>query len=83
MPAQVEMAPRAARAVPHAPSAALMADAGEFAAAVARVWPRPHTAYFNAEAARRRLAGLIADRAGQDGYALAEALETWSLKRLS
>jgi hypothetical protein len=82
MPAQVELAALPARAIPHAPNAALAADAGVFAPAIARVWPRPHTAYFNAEAPRRRLAGLIADRAKAAPAALAEALETWSLKRL-
>ncbi|MDX2276255.1 MAG: hypothetical protein NW206_12460 [Hyphomonadaceae bacterium] len=82
MPAQVELAALPARASPHAPNAALADDAGVFAPAIARVWPRPHTAYFNAEAPRRRLAGLIADRAREAPGALAEALETWSLKRL-
>lgn len=83
MPAQVELAALPARAMPHAPNAALADDAGVFAPAIARVWPRPHTAYFNAEAPRRRLAGLIADRARVAPAALAEALETWSLKRLA
>jgi hypothetical protein len=82
MPAQVELAALPARAIPHAPNAALAADAGVFAPAIARVWPRPHAAYFNAETPRRRLAGLIADRAKVMPAALAEALETWSLKRL-
>lgn len=83
MPSQVELAPRQARAQPHAPNAALVADAGAYAHAVARVWPRPHAAYFNAEPARRRLSGLIADLAGERAYGLAEALETWSLRRLA
>lgn len=83
MPAYVELAALPARAIPHAPNAALAADAGVFAPAIARVWPRPHTAYFNAEAPRRRMAGLIADRARIAPAALSEALETWSLKRLA
>lgn len=83
MPARVELAALPARASPHAPSAALTADAGAFAPAIARVWPRPHAAYFNAEPARRRLAGLIADRVRAEPHALAEPLETWSLKRLA
>lgn len=87
MPALVELAPRTARADPFAPSAALAADAGALAPAVARVWPRPHAAYFAAEPARRRLACLVAARLNaaadpRDMRALAEALETWSLKRI-
>lgn len=83
MPAQVQLAPRVARADAHAPSAALIADAGPFARAVARVWARPHAAYFAFEPPRRRLAGLAAERAHGDLGALAEALETWSLKRIA
>lgn len=83
MPAQVELAPRPARALPHAPSAALIADAGELAPAIARVWPRPHAPYLTADPARRRLAALVAHRAYGDLGALAEPLETWSLKRIA
>lgn len=82
MPAIVELAPRLARADPYAPSAALVADAGALAPAIARVWPRPHAEYLTAEPARRRLACLIAARTVGDPRALAEPLETWSLKRL-
>jgi len=87
MPALVELAPRTARADPYAPSAALAADAGALAPAVARVWPRPHAAYFAAEPARRRLACLVAARLNaaadpREMRVLAEALETWSLKRI-
>ncbi|WP_395644594.1 hypothetical protein [Terricaulis sp.] len=82
MPAIVELAPRAARAVPHAPNAALVEDAGALATAIGRVWPRPHTAYFAFEPARRKLAGIVAHRAYGDLGALAEPLETWSLKRI-
>ncbi|GAN00256.1 hypothetical protein U91I_03921 [alpha proteobacterium U9-1i] len=88
MPAIVELAPRPARADRYAPSAALVADAGALAPAIARVWPRPHAPYFAAEPARRRLACLIAARltapvGGREMAAFAEALETWSLKRLA
>ena len=83
MPSHVELAPRAARAPAHAPNAALTQDAGPLAFAIARVWPRPHTAYFGFEPARRRMAGVIADRAGPEAFRRAEALETWSLKRLA
>jgi|CXWL01.1.fsa_nt_gi hypothetical protein len=88
MPAIVELAPRVARADPYAPSAALVADAGALAPAVARVWPRPHAPYLTAEPARRRLACLVAARLNApadpaDLRALADALETWSLKRLT
>lgn len=82
MPARVDLAPRPARANAHAPSAALIADAGPLAPAVARLWPRPHAPYLTAEPARRRLAALVADRAYGDLGAIAEALETWSLKRI-
>lgn len=83
MPSQVELAPLSARALPHAPSAALTADAGTLALAVARVWPRPHTAYFNAEAPRRRVAAFVASRLGAGApRSLAEPLETWSLRRI-
>ncbi len=87
MPAIVELAPRPARAVPYAPNAALVADAGPLAGAVARVWPRPHTAYFAAEPPRRKAAAIVAARINapvseRDMAELAEALETWSLKRI-
>lgn len=87
MPAIVELAPRPARAVPYAPNAALVADAGPLAGAVARVWPRPHTAYFAAEPPRRRAAAIVAARINapvseRDMADLATALETWSLKRI-
>lgn len=82
MPSIVEMAPREARAVPTAPNAALIADAGPLAFAVARVWPRPHAPYFAAEPPRRRLMGLVADRARGELAALPEPLETWSLRRI-
>lgn len=82
MPSMVELAPAAARAVPTAPSAALIADAGPLAYAIARLWPRPHAPYFAAEPARRRLMGLVADRARGDFAALIEPLETWSLRRI-
>jgi hypothetical protein len=82
MPSIVELAPRAARALPTAPSAALIADAGPLAHAVARVWPRPHAPYFAAEPARRRLAGVVAEHAYGDIGALAEPLAHWSLRRI-
>lgn len=81
MPSHVELAPLHARAQPHAPSAALLEEAGALAFAVARVWPRPHAGYFALEPARRRLAGFIAERAGV--RASAEALASWSFKRLA
>lgn len=62
------------------PSAALVADAGAFAPAIARVFPRPHRAYFDAEPPRRRAAQLVAARA--DPRELSEALQYWSLRRL-
>src|SRR5512147_404881 len=82
MPSMVDMAPREARAVATAPNAALIADAGPLASAVARVWPRPHAPYFAAEPPRRRLMGLVADRARGEFAALPEPLETWSLRRV-
>ncbi len=66
----------------HMPSGALLAEAGEFAHAVARVYPRPHAAYFAAEPARQRLMALIADRARGSFEALREPLSVWSLRRL-
>lgn len=83
MPSHVELAPRTTRADPFTPSAALVADAGAFAPAIARVWPRPHAAYFAAEPARRHLARLIAGwGAATDARALADALQHWALRRI-
>ncbi|MGE3931261.1 MAG: hypothetical protein AB7G05_13950, partial [Hyphomonadaceae bacterium] len=82
MPAQTELA-RLARPIPHVPNAALSADAGMYAPHIARVWPRPHAPYFAAEPARRRLACLAAQGAPGETRALADALETWSLKRIA
>lgn len=87
MPAQVVLAPRDPRALPHAPSAALIADAGPLAPAVARVWPRPHTAYLTAEPARRKAAAIVVARLQTPASPaqmreLTHALETWSLKRI-
>ena len=82
MPTQTEIPPRAACAHRHAPNAALQDIAGVYAVAVARVWPRPHAAYFAADPARRHLAHLIAHQARGDFADLAEALEYWSLRRL-
>lgn len=82
MPTQTEIAPRAARAHPRSPNAALVDAAGAFSVAVARVWARPHAAYFVADGARRHAIHLIAHAAGERAGLLAEALETWSLRRL-
>lgn len=87
MPAQVTLAPRDPRALPHAPSAALIADAGPLAQAVARVWPRPHAAYLAAEPARRKAAAIVVARLQTPASPaqmreLTDALETWSLKRI-
>lgn len=83
MTSRIELAPHAARAdLRHMPTDALAIDAGGFANAVARIFPRPHAAYFAAEPARRRLMCLVAVRAA-DPHALAEPLSTWSLKRIA
>jgi hypothetical protein len=65
-----------------APLGALLSEAGEFAHAIARVYPRPHSAYFAAELSRRRLMALIAERARGEFDRLREPLAVWSLKRL-
>lgn len=66
------------------PSDALTADAGDYAPAIARVWPRPHAPYMAADTGRRRLIALIASRAGVDrAHQLAEPLEAWSARRLT
>jgi hypothetical protein len=84
MPTLVESAPRRGADDASAPNAKLLADAAEFANAVARVWPPPHRGYFEADLPRRALAQLVAARAApQEARALAEPLETWSLKRIA
>src|SRR5688572_2596637 len=82
MPAIVDMGVRDARADPRTPSAALIADAGAFAASLARVWPRPHAGYFALPVERRHLARLIV-RWGEGDFAqLREAMQFWAIKRI-
>jgi hypothetical protein len=64
------------------PSEALYADAGVYASAAARVFARPHAAYFQADLARRRLIQLVAAQE-KASPALAEALATWSARRIA
>jgi hypothetical protein len=66
----------------HAPNAALCADAGAYAPAVARIFPRPHAPYFAAEPPRRRAAQLIAASTREEPARLREPLQFWSLRRL-
>lgn len=82
MPSQAVLAARLASADPFAPSAALVADAGACAAKLARIWPRPHAGYFNAEPARRHLARVVVERARVDAADLAEPLAFWSARRV-
>lgn len=82
MPSIAETRADQARAF-DAPSRALIDHAGEYASAIARVFPRPHAEFFAAEGARRHLIGLIAHRARGDFAALREPLAFWSLKRLA
>jgi hypothetical protein len=83
MSSRVVLAPRAARQDSFTPTDALRADAGVYAPAVARIFPRPHAAYFAAEPARRRAIRLIADRGPvRDAADLAEPLATQSMRRL-
>lgn len=64
------------------PSAALTADAGEFAPAIARVWARPHAPYFAADRPRRRLIQIVAGEGRAAPEALGEALAYWSARRV-
>ena len=73
---------RAARAREHKASSALQKDAGQFAPFVARVFPRPHAQYFQADEPRRRAMQIIAARANTTAEELYEPLQFWSLKRL-
>lgn len=73
-------APLRAAAI-YTPNDALQRDAGSLAASVARVLPRPHAAYFESDAGRRRLiAYLCALDLVKTGDA--DALATWSMRRL-
>ncbi len=82
MPAMAKSAVRrAATTAIASPNDALMRDAPGFAAAIAAIWPRPHTPYFEADRPRRLLVAWLA-RAQNLGPEAAEACETWSLRRL-
>ncbi|WP_374472961.1 hypothetical protein [Phenylobacterium sp.] len=63
------------------PSSLLKLVAGEFAAAVDRLWPAPHTPFLTAPAARRHLA-CVALAIGRDLAGRAEALLAERLRRL-
>jgi hypothetical protein len=71
-----------ARANAHTPNDALQADAGAFATDVARVFARPHTPYFEADAARRRLIQILATRVTPSPQ-VTEAFARWSARRLT
>jgi len=65
------------------PSGALVRAAGMFSVAIAKLYPRPHAAYFAAEPARQRAMQMLAHRYNSaPSRALAEALRDWSLKRV-
>lgn len=65
----------------HTPNDALQRDAGGLAHAIARVLPRPHGAYFDADPGKRRLIAYLcaSNRVGADD---ADALAAWSMRRL-
>lgn len=66
----------------HTPNDALQRDAGPLARAVAQVLARPHAAYFESEPGRRRLIAYVAKRCGL-GPSAADAVSTWSMRRLA
>ena len=82
MPAMAKSAVRRVTTTANAsPNDALMRDAPGYGTAIAAIWPRPHTPYFEADRPRRLLVAWLA-RHKNLGPEAAEACETWSLRRL-